>query len=86
MKIKQLKDYQKMTWKKAKDMLIPEAQTFWIILKTYIAKICGNYCAELYFASKTKKEINKWKTIKLNMWASINYVIRIDVEPYLKSQ
>ena len=74
-----------MTWAKAKELLIPEAHTFWIILKTLVAKICGNGCADIYFAKQKNKGIGFWKTIKLYSWAILNMTLRIDVEPYLKS-
>ena len=80
--IKKIQNTQIMTWEKAKDMLIPEAQTFFLILKVLVAKICGNYCAEIYFAKE--KGIGFRKKIKLYSWAILNLVLKIDVEPYLK--
>lgn len=82
MDIKKLKSSQVMTWEKAKDMLIPEAHTFWIILKCFVAKLCANYCTNIYFAKN--KRLSFWKTIKLYLWAVVNWFLRIDVEPYLK--
>ena len=81
--IKKIQSSQIMTWNKAKEMLIPEAHTFWIILKVLVAKICGNYCAEIYFAKE--EGIGLWKTIKLYSWAILNLALRIDIEPYLNN-
>lgn len=82
MEIKKMTNTQVMTWAKAKEMLIPEAQTFFLILKVLVAKICGNYCCEIYFAKETG--IGFKKKVKLYAWAIFNLVLRIDVEPYLK--
>ncbi len=82
--IKKIQSTQVMTWGKAKDLLIPEAHTFWIILKTLVAKICGNGCADIYFAKQQKKGISFWKITKLYLWILLNFFLRIDVEPYLK--
>lgn len=84
MEIKKIKSTQVMTWEKAKDMLIPEAHTFWIILKTFVAKICGNGCAEIYFARQQKKKMGYRKIAKLYLWALLNLILKINVEPYLK--
>ena len=83
--IKKMKSTQVMTWANAKDMLIPEAQTFWLILKVLVAKICANGCADIYFAKQKKKGIGFKKKFKLYSWVLLNFVLRIDVEPYLKS-
>jgi len=84
MDIKKVQNFQNMTWQKAKDMLIPEAQTFWIILTVLVAKICGNYLANVYLTGKQKKGIGFWKTVKFYLWIMLKYFLRIDVEPYLK--
>ena len=83
--IKKMQSTQRMTWNKAKGLLIPEAHTFWIILKTLVAKRLGNYLSDIYFAKQKKKGLGFGKTIKFYLWAILNFVLRIDVEPYLKS-
>lgn len=83
--IKKMKSTQVMSWKKAKDMLIPEAHTFWIILKTLTAKICANNITDIYFSRKEEKVVGFKKTIKFYLWIILNLFLRIDVEPYLKS-
>lgn len=83
MEIQKMKSYQKMSWEKAKDLLIPEAHTFCIILKTLVAKICANYISDIYFSKE--KGIGFKKKIKLHSWSVVNLFLRIDVEPYLKS-
>lgn len=83
--IKKMQSTQVITWNKARGLLIPEAHTFWIILKTLVAKRLGNYLSDIYFAKQKKKRLGFGKTIKFYLWAILNFVLRIDVEPYLKS-
>lgn len=84
--IKKVQSSQIMTWKKAKDMLIPEAHTFWFILRTFVGKILGNYLTTIYYAKQKKKGIGFKKRVKLYLWILLNLFLKgIDVEPYLKS-
>jgi len=72
-----------ITWQSAKNELIPEAQTFLIILKCYISKKCANYLFKIYYAKVMKK--NFWNMTKLYFWAILDLPLRkIDILPYRK--
>lgn len=81
--LQKVANVKKVKWEDCKNLLIKEAQSsFLIVLKCFTAHICANYCFEFYYKKLLKR--TPMRLIKFWVWIALNWILFIDIQPYLK--